>query len=98
MNQQERFEAFYADQHGVPVDSMAQHRMGDTYDHPHISSHYRTFKGAEAGLLKDAERYRFIRDADRSDGLLDVHDLGLYAMESLDEVVDEAMSKEPSSG
>lgn len=44
-------------------------------------------------LRKDAERYRFIRDADRSDGVLDSEDLILYAMESLDDVIDEAMAK-----
>lgn len=41
---------------------------------------------------KDAERYRFIRDADRSDCI--THELSLYAMESLDEYVDAAMEGE----
>lgn len=50
MNQQERFEAFYADQHGVPVETMASYRMEDTYRLPAIASHYRTFKAAEDGM------------------------------------------------
>lgn len=50
MNQQERFEAFYADQHGVPVESMAKYRMGDSYRLPAIAAHYRTFKAAEDGV------------------------------------------------
>lgn len=40
----------------------------------------------------DAERYRFIRDADRSDCI--TPELALYAMESLDEYVDAAMEDE----
>ncbi len=39
-----------------------------------------------------AERYRFIRDADRSDCI--TPELSLYAMESLDEYVDAAMEDE----
>lgn len=42
-------------------------------------------------LSRDAERYRFIRDADKSDGL--IPELGLYAMESLDDYVDAAMAE-----
>ena len=45
-----------------------------------------------ADRLKDAERYRFIRDADRS-GCIDT-EIALYAMESLDECVDAAMEGE----
>lgn len=41
-------------------------------------------------LERDADRYRFIRDADRSDDL--IPDIGLYAMESLDDYVDDAMA------
>lgn len=41
---------------------------------------------------RDAERYRFIRDADRSDCI--TPELALYAMESLDEYVDAAMEDE----
>lgn len=41
---------------------------------------------------RDAERYRFIRDADRSDCI--TRELGLYAMETLDEYVDAAMEDE----
>jgi hypothetical protein len=43
-------------------------------------------------LRVDAERYRFIRDADRSDCI--TPELSLYAMESLDEYVDAAMEGE----
>src|SRR5574343_2083604 len=42
--------------------------------------------------MKDAERYRFIRDADRSDCI--TRELSLYALESLDEYVDAAMEDE----
>lgn len=57
MNQQERFEAFYADQHGVEIATMTQYRMGDTYRLPGIAAHYRTFKAAEDGMaaLKHGE-------------------------------------------
>lgn len=41
-------------------------------------------------MRKDAERYRFIRDADRSNDL--IPEIGLYAMESLDDYVDAAMA------
>lgn len=41
------------------------------------------------GVVRDAERYRFIRDADVSDDL--IPDIALYAMESLDEYIDAAM-------
>lgn len=47
MNQQERFEAFYADQHGVEIESMTQYRLEDAYRLPGIAAHYRTFKAAE---------------------------------------------------
>ena len=40
---------------------------------------------------EDAARYRFIRDADKSDDL--IPEIGLYAMESLDEYVDAAMAE-----
>lgn len=49
MNQQERFEVYYADQNGVPVEAMKQYRMGDSYRLPGIAAHYRTFKAAEDG-------------------------------------------------
>jgi len=42
-----------------------------------------------ADVARDAERYRFIRDADVSDDL--IPDIALYAMESLDEYIDAAM-------
>ena len=43
-------------------------------------------------LRKDAERYRFIRDADRSDCIW--REICIYAMETLDEYVDAAMDGE----
>lgn len=43
-------------------------------------------------VWRDAQRYRFVRDADRSDCIS--HEIGLYAMESLDEYVDGAMEGE----
>ena len=43
-------------------------------------------------LRADAERYRFIRDADRSDCI--TPEIGMYAMESLDKLVDDAMKDE----
>ena len=48
-------------------------------------------------VVRDAERYRFIRDADVSDDL--IPDIALYAMESLDEYIDAAMlaAKEASA-
>lgn len=44
---------------------------------------------APGDVARDAERYRFIRDADVSDDL--IPDIALYAMESLDEYIDAAM-------
>jgi hypothetical protein len=45
-----------------------------------------------AELRKDAVRYRFIRDADRSDCI--TPEISLYAMETLDEYVDAAIDGE----
>ena len=48
-----------------------------------------------AAMRRDAERYRFIRDADKSDDL--IPEVGLYAMESLDSYIDAAMAaQEPT--
>lgn len=58
MNQQERFEAFYADQHDMSRENVASYRLEDTYRLPGIASHYRTFKAAEAqaqGLIAFAD-------------------------------------------
>lgn len=41
-------------------------------------------------LERDAERYRFVRDADKSDGYLPF--LGVYSMDSLDEHVDQGIA------
>lgn len=46
-------------------------------------------------LAKDAARYRFIRDANRSDCI--TRELSLYAMETLDEYVDAAMEDEDAT-
>jgi len=43
---------------------------------------------------KDAERYRFIRNADRSDPHLPYQALMAYACESFDEAIDDAMEEE----
>lgn len=43
---------------------------------------------------KDAERYRFIRNAARSDPHLPFQSLLAYACESLDEAIDDAMEEE----
>lgn len=46
---------------------------------------------------RDAARYRFIRDADRSDEALDYGSLMELAMESMDAAIDEAMAREAAS-
>jgi hypothetical protein len=46
---------------------------------------------------RDAARYRFIRDADRSDEALDCGSLMELAMESMDAAIDEAMAREAAS-
>lgn len=43
---------------------------------------------------KDAERYRFIRNADRSDSFITYDELVSLSMESLDRAIDEAMNAE----
>lgn len=43
-------------------------------------------------LNKDAARYRFLRDADRSDPAIDYETLLSLAMESMDAAIDAAMS------
>ncbi len=45
-------------------------------------------------LEKDAARYRFLRDADRSEENCPYEQMLMYAMESLDEAIDAAMKKE----
>lgn len=50
MNQQQRFEAFYAKQHDIDPKPVAGYRMGDSYRLPGIAAHYRTFKAAEDGV------------------------------------------------
>ena len=84
-------------QHRKPIEGLTGETIGYTawmdgkgldgwphrelYDHPAPS--------APADVVRDAERYRFIRDADVSDDL--IPDIALYAMESLDEYIDAAM-------
>ena len=46
-------------------------------------------------VRRDAERYRFIRDADRSDALISYDDLMTFAAGSLDEAIDAAMAAQP---
>lgn len=46
---------------------------------------------------QDAARYRFLRDADRSDPAIDFDKLLSLAMESMDAAIDEAMGREASS-
>lgn len=55
-------------------------------------SHYECAVREMEQLRADAERYRFIRDADRSGCI--TREIALYAMESLDEAVDFAMENE----
>lgn len=43
-------------------------------------------------LNKDAARYRFLRDADRSDPAIDYETLLSLSMESMDAAIDAAMS------
>lgn len=51
--------------------------------------------GVPEDVQRDAERYRFIRDANRSDCI--TREISLYAMESLDEYVDAAMEGETAA-
>lgn len=46
-----------------------------------------------AEAKRDAERYRFIRDADQADGRLDFDSILCYSMDSLDEAVDAAIDR-----
>lgn len=55
-----------------------------------------TAPSVPADVVRDAERYRFIRDADVSDDL--IPDIALYAMESLDEYIDAAMLAAKTGG
>lgn len=48
-------------------------------------------KAERDAMERDAARYRFIRDANVSDDL--IPEIGLYAMQSLDDYVDAAMSE-----
>ena len=45
-------------------------------------------------MREDAERYRFIRDADRSDPFLPIGSLLCYAMDDLDAAIDAAREAE----
>jgi hypothetical protein len=73
-------------------------RMADSLDKfsnpwdKEVASELRRLYAEVERLRVDAERYRFIRDADRSDCI--TPELSLYAMESLDEYVDAAMEDE----
>jgi hypothetical protein len=73
-------------------------RMADSLDKfsnpwdKEVASELRRLYAEVEPLRVDAERYRFIRDPDRSDCI--TPELSLYAMESLDEYVDAAMEDE----
>lgn len=70
-------------------------KLGDAQDaHEWVARQGRgdfthTAPSVPGDVMRDAERYRFIRDADVSDDL--IPDIALYAMESLDEYIDAAM-------
>jgi hypothetical protein len=53
--------------------------------------HYECVISEFQALCKDAERYRFMRDADKSDDLLP--DMMMYTLDSLDSYVDAAMAE-----
>jgi predicted RNase H-like nuclease (RuvC/YqgF family) len=57
-----------------------------------LEAHIEQLERELEALRKDAERYRFIRDANRS-SCID-SEIATYAMESLDEYVDAAMEDE----
>lgn len=57
-----------------------------------VLAHIDALEAENERLRKDAERYRFIRDADRSDCIW--REICIYAMETLDEYVDAAMDGE----
>ena len=57
-----------------------------------VLAEVKRLRAENEALKRDAERYRFIRDADRSDCI--TPEIGLYAMESLDGYVDAAMEDE----
>lgn len=65
----------------IPAREFAMHALAEFGTHPAPS--------VPTDVVRDAERYRFIRDADVSDDL--IPDIALYAMESLDEYIDAAM-------
>lgn len=46
-----------------------------------------------AAKSKDAARYQFIRDADRSDDVIGYEDILMYAGDSLDAAIDSAMGE-----
>jgi hypothetical protein len=64
----------------------------NTVTHDKAAAELRRLHAENEQLRVDAERYRFIRDADRSDCI--TPELSLYAMETLDEYVDAAMEDE----
>lgn len=58
MTRQELFEQFYADQHDVPVETMAQYRWKDQdgYRLPGIASAYRSYcAGWDASKARDLQ-------------------------------------------
>ena len=64
-------------------------RVPPDLDDEAVPLYTRPAQSAPDDVVRDAERYRFIRDADVSDDL--IPDVALYALESLDEYIDAAM-------
>ena len=69
--------------------AMARKAWQAAVSSPALEEEIRVLRAERDAALRDAERYRFIRDADRSDCIS--HGLRIYALESLDEYVDAAM-------
>lgn len=69
-------------------------KFGAGHENP-VMPTTRPAPGVPEDVQRDAERYRFIRDANRSDCI--TREISLYAMESLDEYVDAAMEGETAA-
>ena len=62
------------------------------FSHPATTEARQALREAIEALVRDAERYRFIRDAGRSECI--EYEIRTYAMETLDEYVDVAIEDE----
>lgn len=82
MTRQERFEAIWAAQHFVPVESLPQHRWitQDGYRDPAMAAHYRTFCNALDSIIVE------LPDA------FDKHESGdfMYWAEDIEKAITEA--------